>query len=80
MQKVGAVICCVCMYLIGGPLGLCLLLLTDLLVPGELNFRRLILLFCANGRSSSVGPPAIEIEQFFQLTSLNGLFTKINQR
>ncbi len=40
MQKVGAVICCVCMYLIGGPLGLSLLLLTDLLVPGELNFHK----------------------------------------
>ncbi|VDK36173.1 unnamed protein product [Taenia asiatica] len=34
MQKFGAIVCCVSMYLIGGPLALCLLLLTDLVVPG----------------------------------------------
>ncbi|CDS42655.1 multidrug and toxin extrusion protein 2 [Echinococcus multilocularis] len=34
MQRFGAIVCCVSMYLIGGPLALCLLLLTDLVVPG----------------------------------------------
>ncbi|VDD81125.1 unnamed protein product [Mesocestoides corti] len=34
MQRFGAIVCCVCMYMVGGPLALCLLLLTDLLVPG----------------------------------------------
>ncbi|KAM3179692.1 hypothetical protein ACTXT7_000133 [Hymenolepis weldensis] len=34
MQKAGAIVSIICMYLIGGPLGLSLLLLTDLAVPG----------------------------------------------
>ncbi|VDO01035.1 unnamed protein product [Rodentolepis nana] len=34
MQKFGAIVCCVSLYLIGGPLALCLLLLTDLVVNG----------------------------------------------
>uniref|UniRef100_A0A5K3EXB1 Multidrug resistance protein, MATE family n=1 Tax=Mesocestoides corti TaxID=53468 RepID=A0A5K3EXB1_MESCO len=34
MQQVGAIVCGVCMYLVGGPIGLCLLLLTDLSVAG----------------------------------------------
>ncbi|VDO06057.1 unnamed protein product [Rodentolepis nana] len=34
MQRVGAIVCIVCMYLVGGPLGLCLLMLTDLGVSG----------------------------------------------
>uniref|UniRef100_A0A0X3PUH5 Multidrug and toxin extrusion protein n=1 Tax=Schistocephalus solidus TaxID=70667 RepID=A0A0X3PUH5_SCHSO len=33
-QKIGAVVCCVCMYLIGGPAGLCLMFLTPLGVSG----------------------------------------------
>lgn len=37
MQRVGAIVSMVCMYFIGGPLGLCLLMLTDLSVSGELN-------------------------------------------
>uniref|UniRef100_A0A183TDI0 Multidrug and toxin extrusion protein 1 n=1 Tax=Schistocephalus solidus TaxID=70667 RepID=A0A183TDI0_SCHSO len=35
-QKIGAVVCCVCMYLIGGPAGLCLMFLTPLGVSGTL--------------------------------------------
>nr|CDS31279.1 multidrug and toxin extrusion protein 1 [Hymenolepis microstoma] len=34
MQRVGAIVCIGCMYLVGGPLGLCLLMLTDLGVSG----------------------------------------------
>ncbi|BHF64835.1 hypothetical protein SprV_0200784200 [Sparganum proliferum] len=33
-QKIGAVVCCVCMYLIGGPVGLSLMFLTPLGVSG----------------------------------------------
>ncbi|VDK86755.1 unnamed protein product [Dibothriocephalus latus] len=33
-QKIGAVVCCVCMYLIGGPAGLSLMFLTNLRVSG----------------------------------------------
>nr|CDS31280.1 multidrug and toxin extrusion protein 1 [Hymenolepis microstoma] len=34
MQKVGGIVCIICMYLIGGPLGISLLLFTDLGVAG----------------------------------------------
>ncbi|VDK77364.1 unnamed protein product [Dibothriocephalus latus] len=33
-QKIGAVVCCFCMYLIGGPAGLCFMFLTKLGVSG----------------------------------------------
>ncbi|KAL5965569.1 Multidrug and toxin extrusion protein 1 [Taenia solium] len=34
MQRTGAIVCIVCMYLIGGPMGLGLLMMTDLSVSG----------------------------------------------
>ncbi|KAM7538037.1 hypothetical protein Aperf_G00000067352 [Anoplocephala perfoliata] len=34
MQKTGAIVCCVCLYLVGGPFALYLLLCTDLVVSG----------------------------------------------
>ncbi|EUB54891.1 Multidrug and toxin extrusion protein [Echinococcus granulosus] len=35
MQRTGAIVSMVCMYIIGGPMGLCLLMLTNLGVSGE---------------------------------------------